>query len=127
MLRNSSSRQPAENLDEFECSICVELLYEPYTGPCGHSFCRRCAGEARRRDPRCPTCRASWRGVPANLPISSALATAIRRLAPSEYAARAAEPPFEPVAERTLASSSSTTPCRNKDCSSTSSSRGTED
>ena len=104
MLRRSSTRNAAaENLDEFECSICVELLYEPYTGPCGHSFCRRCAGEARRRDPRCPTCRASWRGVPANLPVSSALATAIRRLAPSEYAARAAESPaFEPVAERTI-------------------------
>ena len=105
MLRRSSSRgaAAAENLDEFECSICVELLYDPYTGPCGHSFCRRCAGEARRRDPRCPTCRASWRGVPANLPVSSALATAIRRIAPSEYAARGAEAvPFEPVAERTL-------------------------
>ena len=104
MLRRSSTRNAAaENLDDFECSICVELLYEPYTGPCGHSFCRRCAGEARRRDPRCPTCRASWRGVPANLPVSSALATAIRRIAPSEYAARATEAlPFEPITERTL-------------------------
>ena len=35
--------------------------------------------------------------------MSSALATAIRRIAPSEYAARAADaPPFEPVAERTI-------------------------
>ena len=87
----SSSSAAAEDLDDFECSICVELLYEPYTCPCGHSFCRRCAGEARRRDPRCPTCRASWRDAPANLPISSTLATAIRRIAPAEYAARAAE------------------------------------
>ena len=103
MLRRSSSRGAAETWTSSSVPICVELLYEPYTGPCGHSFCRRCAGEARRRDPRCPTCRASWRGVPANLPVSSALATAIRRLAPAEYAARAAEaPPFEPVAERTI-------------------------
>ena len=91
MLQRSSSRSAAaENLDDFECSICVELLYEPYTGPCGHSFCRRCAGEARCRDPRCPTCRASWRDAPANLPVSSTLATAIQRIAPAEYAARAA-------------------------------------
>ena len=49
MLRRSSTRNAAaENLDEYECSICVELLYEPYTGPCGHSFCRRCAGAAPR-------------------------------------------------------------------------------
>jgi Lon protease-like protein len=99
----SSPSAAAEDLDNFECSICVELLYEPYTGPCGHSFCRRCAGEARRRDPRCPTCRASWRDAPANLPISSTLATAIRRIAPAEYAARAAEAqPFKPITERTL-------------------------
>lgn len=104
MLQRSSSRSAAaENLDDFECSICVELLYEPYTGPCGHSFCRRCAGEARCRDPRCPTCRASWRDGPANLPVSSTLATAIQRIAPAEYTARAAEAqPFKPVTERTL-------------------------
>lgn len=27
---------------DFECSICLELLFDPVTIPCGHTLCRVC-------------------------------------------------------------------------------------
>lgn len=42
---------------EMDCAICCALLYEPWTTPCGHSFCQHCLTNAMLRDLRCPTCR----------------------------------------------------------------------
>ena len=41
----------------FECSVCLRLLHEPATLPCGHSFCRRCLVTCLDHQPRCPSCR----------------------------------------------------------------------
>lgn len=51
------------------CSICKELLYEPYTTPCGHTFCYNClcstfTGDSRRLK-SCPGCRATISHAPA--------------------------------------------------------------
>lgn len=35
-------RRKVERTDDFECTLCLKLLYEPVTTPCGHSFCRSC-------------------------------------------------------------------------------------
>eukprot|EP00198_Chlamydomonas_reinhardtii_P011092 XP_001700429.1 predicted protein [Chlamydomonas reinhardtii] len=36
-----------------------ELLFEPVTTPCGHTFCKECFARAIDHKPRCPYCRAA--------------------------------------------------------------------
>lgn len=42
-----------------ECSLCMGLICEPVSLPCGHSFCRLCLAKCLRRAKKlCPYCRA---------------------------------------------------------------------
>lgn len=42
---------------EFECSICLKLLYKPVTTSCGHNFCKYCIDQAILVTQNCPMCR----------------------------------------------------------------------
>ncbi|CAJ1934957.1 unnamed protein product [Cylindrotheca closterium] len=45
-------------IEDFECILCLRLLYEPTTLKCGHSFCRTCVEELYQQNhAKCPTCR----------------------------------------------------------------------
>ncbi|XP_037374862.1 E3 ubiquitin-protein ligase TRIM38-like [Talpa occidentalis] len=54
--------------EEATCSICLELMTEPMSIDCGHSFCRQCIEDilenlqvmSSLRDPQCPLCRAPF-------------------------------------------------------------------
>ena len=43
--------------DDTDCSLCMKLLYEPVTTPCGHTFCRACFARSMDHSSRCPMCR----------------------------------------------------------------------
>ena len=45
-------------LGDLECGVCLSLLCEAVTTPCGHSLCRLCLVRALQRQTKCPVCRA---------------------------------------------------------------------
>ncbi|CAD6448069.1 e42ec272-cb4d-4d27-a3f5-e91593fcb98f [Sclerotinia trifoliorum] len=50
------------------CSICVQLLYEPWILQCGHTYCYNCLCQwfiPNRRKKTCPECRAPVKQIPA--------------------------------------------------------------
>ncbi|XP_036373313.1 LON peptidase N-terminal domain and RING finger protein 1-like [Megalops cyprinoides] len=52
---------PVELLEanDFECSLCMRLFYEPVTTPCGHTFCKSCLERCLDHTPQCPLCKES--------------------------------------------------------------------
>jgi hypothetical protein len=51
---------------EFLCSVCYELMVDPTTLNCGHSFCRSCLASwvLSSNSSNCPSCRQPFKGHP---------------------------------------------------------------
>uniref|UniRef100_A0AAZ3RG00 RING-type domain-containing protein n=1 Tax=Oncorhynchus tshawytscha TaxID=74940 RepID=A0AAZ3RG00_ONCTS len=57
-------------MDSISCSICLDLLKDPVTIPCGHSYCKGCIKEYWSLDDQkgihsCPQCRQTFTPRPA--------------------------------------------------------------
>ncbi|KAK3586569.1 hypothetical protein CHS0354_001155 [Potamilus streckersoni] len=66
-LRKRTAYEKEETWDsDFSCSCCFELMVEPTTLICGHSFCQLCVArwflQSHKRE--CPQCRCTWIGNP---------------------------------------------------------------
>ena len=51
---------------DFTCGCCYEVLVQPTSLICGHSFCRLCLAQwhQQSRKSECPVCRQRWDGCP---------------------------------------------------------------
>ncbi|XP_038841915.1 tripartite motif-containing protein 16-like [Salvelinus namaycush] len=81
--------------DQFCCSVCLDLLKEPVTIPCGHSYCRICIEgcwdqDVLKGDYSCPQCRETFTPRP-NLRKNNMLADMVEKL--RKTGLQAAPPP----------------------------------
>ncbi|KAL2434911.1 LON peptidase N-terminal domain and RING finger protein C14F5.10c [Exophiala dermatitidis] len=77
---------------ELECQVCYQMMLDPVTTSCGHTFCRKCFGRAMDHSSYCPTCRRRLPRLPATLSMASnkLLNDLSRILLPDQLAARQA-------------------------------------
>ncbi|KAK2097544.1 hypothetical protein P7K49_022995 [Saguinus oedipus] len=69
------STGPQISVSEFSCHCCYDILVNPTTLNCGHSFCRHCLALwwASSKKTECPECREKWEGFPkVNILLSNA-------------------------------------------------------
>ena len=73
---------------ELMCSICLDILYEPLTLQCGHTFCRVCLLQSTKLAPdgrSCPQCRAVISSIrdPLTHPADESIAAKVAASVPA--------------------------------------------
>ncbi|KAJ6375707.1 hypothetical protein OIU77_000638 [Salix suchowensis] len=98
----SKSFGKPERSDEFDCTLCLKLLFEPITTPCGHSFCRSCLFQSMDRGNKCPLCRTVLFISPRTCSISVTLNNIIQRNFPRGFPLQIFEPRYRLMVRRIM-------------------------
>ncbi|XP_059419115.1 tripartite motif-containing protein 16-like protein isoform X2 [Carassius carassius] len=70
LWRNMAETSISVAEDQFSCPVCLDLLKDPVTIPCGHSYCMNCITDCWNKDDQkgiysCPECRQTFTPRPA--------------------------------------------------------------
>ncbi|KAI4904996.1 hypothetical protein NFI96_023499, partial [Prochilodus magdalenae] len=88
--------------DQFVCPVCLDLLKDPVTTPCGHNFCMVCINGCWDQDDQggvysCPQCRETFAPRPV-LRRNNMMVEMLEKMKKSPELQAAAPPPAEPYA-----------------------------
>jgi len=72
-------------LEDVQCSICIRILHDPITTPCGHSFCKKCLKKTLLSASKkvCALCRGNLEGFDIEQPNLS-LSGELKKSFPNE-------------------------------------------
>ena len=73
---------------EYECLICLDLLVQPSTTMCGHTFCKRCLIQYLEKEQKCPMCRKPIFQTPETISTNFAMENIIKEKYPNQYQER---------------------------------------
>merc|ERR1719499_2771511 len=82
------SPKPKATIDfeDLGCILCHDILCEPLSLPCGHTFCRLCVALTLQRSAKkCPTCRSNCHITPSIQPVNMLIANLCKKFFPLEY------------------------------------------
>lgn len=103
-------KQTSLSPSDVECGLCLQILCNPVTTTCGHSFCKDCLFAAMAAAPKCPICRCPMPAysTPDNMAVNKLLHQMIVACFPAEMAAREAEESAERIRMRETPSTNDT-------------------
>lgn len=90
-------------LEALECGCCYELMVDPTTLTCGHSFCRYCLAKwfNTSNKTECPECRQTWTGFPhINVHLRTIAETSFPKEARERKAAKECFQDYSEVTEK---------------------------
>ncbi|SCV73816.1 BQ2448_6246 [Microbotryum intermedium] len=96
-LDQASSTFLVDLLSELECQICFQLLHDPITSQCGHTFCQKCLVRSYDHSDKCPLCRhdfpssVRFRSQPINFTTQRIILSLFPSLAEDRFAQIPAE------------------------------------
>ncbi|XP_073702623.1 tripartite motif-containing protein 16-like isoform X2 [Garra rufa] len=110
--------------DEFMCSVCLDLLKDPVTIPCGHSYCKSCITERWNQEDQtsvysCPQCRQTFSPRPAlarNTMLAEMVEKLMKRKRPADCDAGAGDVECDVCTERKYKAVKSCLMCLNSYC-----------